>query len=173
MLRQPMCFVHVEMSPSRPLFVTSRNLATTQCGRRFFVCLCTAPEGLGSESSYKCWTWGSVFLHESLWQSHKLLHSGKVKIQDPSVGFLFSTVAPKWAVLTLNLCAQDYAQVSHLHVLYQNSTSTCSSIAYKEMSCSMQLLRARTEQYLSGSKVNFLMPFRWVTWAWIDFLSHA
>ncbi len=36
---------------------------------------------------------------------------------------ILSTLAPKWAALTLNLCTQHRSQVSHLHVPRQNSTN--------------------------------------------------
>ncbi len=39
----------------------------------------------------------------------------------PSPGsLLLSTVAPKWAALTLNVCTQHCAQVLHFYVLHQN-----------------------------------------------------
>ena len=48
----------------------------------------------------------------------------------PSPGdFLLSTLAPKWAALTLTLYTQHCVPVSHLHVPHQNSTSTCFSTA--------------------------------------------
>ena len=42
----------------------------------------------------------------------------------PLVVFLLSTLTPKWAALTLTLCAQHCVPASHLHVPHQKFTST-------------------------------------------------
>ncbi len=64
-------------------------------------------------------------------------------------GLLLSTVAPKWAALTFNLCTQHGAQVSRLHILRHNSSSTCFRTACEVTPCSTQFLTTRTVQYES------------------------
>ncbi len=80
------------------------------------------------------------------------------------VGLFLNAQAPKWAVLTLKLCTQHCARVSHLHVPHQNSTSTWFSTAYEVMLCSTQLLTARTvsEQCLPCSNACWMAEGPWV-----------
>ncbi len=73
-------------------------------------------------------------------------------------GLLLSTLAPKWAALTLTLCAQHCVPVSHLHVPHQHSASTFStslSTVYEAPSCLTQLLTARTVLVSSSSFLIF------------------
>ncbi len=49
----------------------------------------------------------------------------------PSAGFLLSTLAPKWAAVTMKLWTQHWPQVARLHVPHQNSTSTHSRTAFE------------------------------------------
>ena len=136
--------------PSHSLYVASLKLATSQPGHRVFACLLIAPEGLGNEFHWKMSAFGSGFIHEIFSQFHPHLPPEKAKCPFclawpplPS-GFLLSTLAPKWAALTLNLCTQHCVPVSHLHVPHQNFTSTHFSTAYEVLSSLTQLLMAST-----------------------------
>ncbi len=62
----------------------------------------------------------------------------------PQSGFLFSSLVPKWAALTLTLCTQHCVPVSDLHVPRHIFTPTCFTTVFQVVSCLMQLLTART-----------------------------
>ncbi len=103
------------------------------------------------ESQWKWWARGSGFPHENFNQFHPRLPPEKAKFlfclaypPPPPVVLLLSTLAPKWAALTLTQCTQHCVPVSHLHVAHQNPTSTCFSTAEEVLSCPTQLRMART-----------------------------
>ncbi len=58
--------------------------------------------------------------------------------------FLLSTLAPKWAALTLTQCTQHCVPISHLHVPHQIFTPTCFSTVFQVSSCLTHLLTPRT-----------------------------
>ncbi len=140
--------LHVKLTPCHSLFVASLNLAASQPRQGFFECFHIAPEGLGNESPLKMSVLGSGFSHENFINIYPLKMPNFSPVwhapPPPPVVFLLSTLAPKWAALTLNLSTQHCAQVSHLHAPHKNSTSTCFSTAQEVPTCLTQLLTART-----------------------------
>ncbi len=125
----------VKVSPCFSHFAASQNTTTSQPGHGFLECLHMAPEGLGSESWWKCWARGLGLSHENFRQFYPCLPPEKAKFLFclacplPPCGFLLSILAPKWAASTLTLCTQQCVPASHLHVPHQNSTSTHFSTA--------------------------------------------
>ncbi len=93
----------------------------------------------------------------------KMSHFNSLWHAPLQVLLLLSILSPKWvAVLTLNLSAQHSAQVSHLHIPHQNFTSTHFNQAYEVMSCSTQLLTARTVMACTTSSASLAHFFNLV-----------
>ncbi len=126
------------------------------------------PDVVFLTASAWCWrAWGVIppgkgvpgFQNSAMKISGNFISVYHLKIQNfkplwhaPSPGgLLLCTLAPKWAALTLNLCTWHCVQVSHLHVAYQNPTSTCFRTAYEVMSCSTQLKGVTAKKSLSLS----------------------
>ena len=62
----------VKLSPHCSLLVPSPTLATSRPGHRVFACLLMAPEGLGDDSPWKMFAFGSRLFHENFSQFHPL-----------------------------------------------------------------------------------------------------
>ncbi len=143
--------LYVKLSPNRSLFVASPNLATSRPGHTVFACLLIALEDLGNESHWKMSAFGFGFFHENFSQFHPLLPPEKAIFQSclawthpPLVVSLLSILAPKWASWTWALCTQHCVPESNPHVPQQILTPTRFSTSYEVLSCSTQVLTART-----------------------------
>ncbi len=68
------------------------------------------------------------FINVSPWKSQIFSLFGVLPLP---VGLVLSTAAPNWAALTLNICTQHCAHVSHIHAPPQNSASKHPGVAYE------------------------------------------
>ncbi len=77
----------VKVLPCHSLFAASWNIATSQPRHRVFACLLMVLKGLGSESHWKMFAFGSGLFHETFGQFNPLLAPEKVN-------FLFCLACP-------------------------------------------------------------------------------
>ncbi len=75
---------------------------------------------MGQGAGIVPWKFQSISLTVSPWKS-------QICVPPNPVGFILSTLAPKWAAPTLNLCSQYSAQVSCLCVLHKISAKKYST----------------------------------------------
>ncbi len=127
----------VTLSLSFHSFTECSNLSTQTKG---FWVLVHGAEDPGSESLWKWWSGGwdcpmNISGHFIYFYPLKKPNLSLIWHGPPLVVFSLSTLASKWAAVTLTLCTQHCVPVSHLHVPHQNSTSTHFSTAYEMPSC--------------------------------------